>query len=202
MKKFAMGVVVGLMISLTTTAFGASGLIGAKIEKVMAVSLDGKPVGTAVVSGGVSYLPVRAVANALDLETKVGKEGISLTSGAQDLSKIAKQEQSELDANAAEFNKLNMAHYLLLRSEASQQKIVTNLQSTLIVRQQAKVDAAPTPEAKVREQRYLDMLTGNLGTEQQKLDAIKADLAVAAGSLDAFVSDHPEFKEFITKLNP
>ncbi|MCM3746517.1 hypothetical protein M3223_04030 [Paenibacillus pasadenensis] len=202
MKKFVAGIVVGLLISLTTTAFGAAGLIGAKIEKVMSVSLDGKSVGTAVVTGGVSYLPVRAVADALDLEAEVSKGGIILSSNAQDLASIAKQEQSELDANTAEFNRLNQAHYLLLRSEASQAKIVTNMQGTLVVRQQAKVDTAPTPEAKAREQRYLDILLVNLETEKQNLEATKADLAVAAAALDDFVIGHPEFKEFITKINP
>lgn len=201
MKKFVAGIFFGLLISLTTTVFGAADIIGAKIEKVLSVFLNGKPVGTAVVSDGVSYLPVRAVANALNLETKVSKEGILLSSSAQDLASIALQEQSELTANTAEFNRLNQAHYQLLRGAATQDKIVTNMQGTLVTRQQAKVDTAPTPEARAREQKYLDTLLANLESEKQKLVSTKADLVVAAENLEAFVSKHPEFREFITKIN-
>lgn len=78
---FVSGILVGIILSVSTTAFADTiGLIGKKVEGEFAVTLDGKQLTSkAGVIEGTSYLPVRAVSEALGLDVGFDPEkGISL----------------------------------------------------------------------------------------------------------------------------
>lgn len=61
--RFVAGIVVGIILSISTTAFADTiSLIGKKIDGEFAVTLEGKQLSSkAGVIEGTSYLPVRAV---------------------------------------------------------------------------------------------------------------------------------------------
>lgn len=81
MKKFVSGVIVGVLIMVTPQVYGAaSSMIGKKIDKELSVKMDGKQVGTAVVTNGKSYLPVRDLADEMGLKIEVSKQEITLSS--------------------------------------------------------------------------------------------------------------------------
>jgi hypothetical protein len=83
MKKFIFGLLVGVTITAAGTAYAdeISNVIGKTIQGQYPVKIEGKQLSTqAVVVDGTSYLPVRAVGEALDMDVKFNADlGIELT---------------------------------------------------------------------------------------------------------------------------
>lgn len=128
MKKFVSGVIVGVLIMVTPQVYGAAAsMIGKKIDKELAVKMDGKQVGTAVVTDGKSYLPVRDVANEMGLKIEVTKQEISLSTTKnqateketeieqlkeekEQVTKKLEQYKGHVDHVTANYNKMKKAH--------------------------------------------------------------------------------------------
>lgn len=85
MKKFAMGILVGIAISTTGSVFAddiVQSIIGKEIQGSFPIKVNGKqlPEAAAVVDG-TSYLPVRAMGEALNMEVSFNSDlGIELKS--------------------------------------------------------------------------------------------------------------------------
>lgn len=80
MKKFVMGLVlgIGLTIAVSAAAEGIQSLVGKQVDGQATVVLDGNELGTqAVIIEGTSYAPVRAIGEAVGRE--VGWEGGKVT---------------------------------------------------------------------------------------------------------------------------
>lgn len=118
MKKFVVGMIVGILIAFSASAHAETlKLVGKVVQQEMPVSLNGEVLDSkGAIIDGVTYVPVRAVAEALDL--KVGydsKTGVSLTSTApearilQDATQTRTKEQleSELAGVSRELIALN-----------------------------------------------------------------------------------------------
>lgn len=89
MKKFVIGVIVGIAITASATAYGeeiVDSIIGKKIDGSFPVKIEGKTLEKhAAVIEGTSYLPVRAIGDALNMEVKFDAEmGIELISKEDD----------------------------------------------------------------------------------------------------------------------
>lgn len=78
MKKFIMGLIVGLALSLAVTAYAEDikSLVGKQVDGQAAVVLDGEELSVqAVIIEGTSYAPIRAVGEAVgkEVDWKEGK---------------------------------------------------------------------------------------------------------------------------------
>ncbi|RXZ83367.1 hypothetical protein EBB07_06015 [Paenibacillaceae bacterium] len=112
MKKFISGIVVGAMIFTGISVSAAeikSKLIGKKVQATMIVTIDGKLVDKdAIVINGASYLPVRAITDAIEGKIISVKDGkIELVTN--DLAKIdenARKGAEEAEQLQAEANKV------------------------------------------------------------------------------------------------
>ncbi|WP_338841992.1 hypothetical protein [Paenibacillus glucanolyticus] len=98
MKKVFVGILIGLLLTVSTTALasGVNNLIGKKVDGVKNVTLNGETIGQAVIIQGKSYLPVREVANGYGSAIELEKSGeISLSSPVDNNSSSA---TSDVDA--------------------------------------------------------------------------------------------------------
>lgn len=82
MKRFVVGALFGLLLSLSVTAYAeeVKTLVGRTIEGTFPVKLNGNPLeNQAIVIDGTSYLPVREIAEKLNMSVKFDpQEGILL----------------------------------------------------------------------------------------------------------------------------
>ncbi|GAN11032.1 conserved hypothetical protein [Mucor ambiguus] len=76
------GILIGVTLSYSPQIYGAGvKLLGSKVTKTLEVKLDNKSIGEAAVINGTSYLPVRSMANALDVEvSSVDSKEVNLSS--------------------------------------------------------------------------------------------------------------------------
>lgn len=73
MKKFILGVIVGIVVATTSSVYAdeIKSVIGKSIDGELPVKISGKELTTqAIVVEGTSYLPVRAVGESLNMEVK------------------------------------------------------------------------------------------------------------------------------------
>jgi hypothetical protein len=80
MKKFGyiiIGLIMGLVLGLSSSAFGSE--IGSKVDSLVTVKLNGEKIGTGVVIGGTSYLPVRVTASSLGADVSYEKGEVLLS---------------------------------------------------------------------------------------------------------------------------
>ncbi|MFK4167249.1 hypothetical protein ACI2LM_13465 [Paenibacillus lautus] len=90
------GIIIGVGISFAPDIYATtSKLLGKEVDKVMEVELNNKNIGQAAVMEGTSYLPVRAVAEGLDLKIDVTKDKIKLTSPSAEENAIKAGEEQE-----------------------------------------------------------------------------------------------------------
>lgn len=83
MKKFILGLTVGILISMSASVYGAdivTSIIGKQIQGEFPVKINGKALEKqAAVIDGTSYLPVRAMGDALNMDVSFDAElGIEL----------------------------------------------------------------------------------------------------------------------------
>ncbi|MBB6672629.1 hypothetical protein [Cohnella nanjingensis] len=79
MKKVVIAFVAGAVVMFSAQA-GAATLIGSKVNGKKDVKLNGKTIGQAAIIDGTSYLPVRSMANSLNLGVDTNGGTINLTS--------------------------------------------------------------------------------------------------------------------------
>lgn len=103
------GIIIGVGISFSPQIYGAaSQLLGNEVDKVMEVELNSKAIGQAAVMDGTSYLPVRALADGLDLKIDVTKDKIKLTSPSAEENAIkAEEEQEQANQKHAKISEIN-----------------------------------------------------------------------------------------------
>lgn len=106
------GLVLGVGISFAPDInAAASKLLGGKVTKVITVKKNGQTIGEGGVINGTTYLPVRALVNAVDgIEVEsVNSSEVNLTTKESDgvRSSIAQQEQDAMNEKAAKISKLN-----------------------------------------------------------------------------------------------
>ncbi|WP_028547239.1 hypothetical protein [Paenibacillus taiwanensis] len=117
MKKFVMGLIVGALFMFSAQAFGTSSkLVGLEVGGTMDVNLQGKKIGEAAVIEGKSYLPVRDLANGLQMEVKVENKIIKLEPNdelkefnrqrTEELAQKAKEDQEKAEKEAANKNRI------------------------------------------------------------------------------------------------
>lgn len=83
MKKIIVSFLLGAALTVSSSAFASSNsLIGKQIQNIFSVVLDGKKLENgAIIIDGTSYLPVREIAEKLNLDVDFSsEEGIRLTS--------------------------------------------------------------------------------------------------------------------------
>ena len=98
MKKFLSGVFSGILLTAGVTSYAeVNSLVGKAIQGEYTVRFDGVPLDKkAIVVDGTSYLPVRTMANVLDLNVdfdpangiSVSKEGLSMVSQLKEFNEI------------------------------------------------------------------------------------------------------------------
>lgn len=98
MKKFVAGIIIGSVLSFTISAHAdeLASLVGKEIQGEFPVTLNGEQLSNqAAVVDGTSYLPVRAIGEALNLEVSFNAEaGIALTNKEEVVTPVVNEEQT------------------------------------------------------------------------------------------------------------
>ncbi|CAM3887325.1 hypothetical protein COLU111180_12655 [Cohnella lubricantis] len=101
MKKLSyilLGVLLGVAITASAGAYAASsGLIGSKVAGMKEVKLNGKSVGQAAIINNSSYLPVRAISEAMRLNIDLSGGVIGLNSSTPDFVQDPTIEEARLN---------------------------------------------------------------------------------------------------------
>lgn len=104
MKKFIAGAVFGAILASTVTAYGATTLIGKKIQGETDVIVNGTKLDTAIIVDGKSYAPLRSVGSVAGYEVgftsdkkitlDTPKETTSNETGGEDVSTTVPEDKS------------------------------------------------------------------------------------------------------------
>lgn len=91
------GILIGVTLSYSPQIYGAGAkLLGSKVTNTLEVKLDNKSIGQAAVINGTSYLPIRSMANALDVEVaSVDSKEVNLSSSEQPVSEPVTEPTTE-----------------------------------------------------------------------------------------------------------
>jgi hypothetical protein len=147
--------VAGAAVMFTTQIYGAGLLTGEKVDNQMNVKVNDKLIGSAAVIEGTSYVPVRAIANELNMDVTVSGSDINLTTAASTLTKIAQQEEADAKQKEQKAGALE-----------SKKKILQNdLDATTAAVQTLKTKTIP------------DLEKGTSSTDRTRLDIAKKNLA-------------------------
>lgn len=173
MKKFIAGIVVGVVIASVVPAYGAvSSLIGKKVAGESVVKLNGKEIGTAVIIDNKSYLPVRNVANAMDMQVAPKTGEINLTVSIPN------------DAIESELHTLRTNKGYYEKEIKNLQGIIKNLEEVAIPQAIARVEAKTIESEKQLEEQRVEEFKQTLADKKQqlsdtqtKLDEINARIA-------------------------
>ena len=96
MRKYLIGVIIGSILLFGAQTF-ADSLIGKKVDGVVKVTVDGSELETAaVVIEGVSYAPLRAVAESLQLEVEYSDGVVILSRQDKEDSNLQEQIKDEI----------------------------------------------------------------------------------------------------------
>ncbi|QSF42643.1 hypothetical protein [Paenibacillus tianjinensis] len=161
MKKFFVGVIVGVLIFASASAFADSvGIIGKKVTGIYTVVQGGKSIAEAGIINGSAYAPVRAVSQAAGVELTVeGKKII-----------MSENENTSVTPKSALLLNLNSQRDQIVREIAKREAGIQNIQS----------DVIPTHEQLAKELAN----NGTLGQQQlqlveslkQQIEQMKAEL--------------------------
>lgn len=102
MKKFIIGLFVGALLMFSSQVYStSSNLVGTKVAGTMDVNLNKKSMGQAVIIEGKSYLPVRSVAEGMNLKVDVQDKTINLNGlSAEEYAQLAKEDDERAKAEA------------------------------------------------------------------------------------------------------
>ncbi|MEK5024779.1 hypothetical protein [Paenibacillus sp. FSL M7-1046] len=98
MKKYFVGFIAGIVLTLSSTVFAddISELIGKKVEGTAKVNLNGSVIGSAVIINGSTYAPIRVIGQATGLDVGYEKGVVRLNS--PDISETPKKTADVLNA--------------------------------------------------------------------------------------------------------
>lgn len=135
MRKYIIGALIGIALTLTTSVFAddIKSLVGKAIQGEFVVKYEGVTINKkAIVIDGSSYLPVKAIADSLDLEATFNKDtGIELKKkvGVEMTSAINSPDAALLDSEIADKKKILESNIKLLPIE--QEILVTMKQKQI-----------------------------------------------------------------------
>lgn len=100
MKKFVIGLVTGVLLATAGTAFGATALIGKKVDSEVQIVLDGKNISNGIVIEGTSYAPVRSLTEAVGLDISYNKGVVSLESETSEYTSAQPEPKPVVDTSS------------------------------------------------------------------------------------------------------
>lgn len=186
------GFILGVGVLYAPTIYAAtSNLLGTKVDKVMTVKLDNKKIGDAVVIKGVSYLPVRATANAFNAEVAVNSTEINLTSEDDidpGFSVTPEEEKVDIVALSAEIRvlKKNIQNAKdVLSNKASGERSIASKEETIQMLYRMRDTNTPgySEEKVTNIQAQINKTKKNLSDAETNLPIWEAELAVLEAEL-------------------
>src|SRR5690606_2664306 len=79
MRKYLIGFIAGVLVATAGVAAADTvSLVGKKIQSEAEVTLDGEEIGTAIITDGTSFAPIRIVAEATGLKVGYEKGNVKL----------------------------------------------------------------------------------------------------------------------------
>jgi hypothetical protein len=147
MRRFMLGLIVGLCIALPTCVI-ADSLVGSKIETVVKIKLDGEylPV-DAIGLKGTTYAPVRAFAEELGKEVEWVDGEVIITSKAMEEWTL---EKVEAEIERIEFN--IKAHEILIETKKSKSRL-TDEEKNAMIEAQKVIDESLTRLEELKQKR-------------------------------------------------
>ena len=176
MKKFFMGLIVGALLMFSSQIYAAtSKLVGNEVDNVMDVTLQDKSIGQAAVIDSTSYLPVRSLADGLNLKVELSDGKIKLSNpSSEENSKKAAEQQATMDKLTVLDSKKGTIESQIestKRSIASYQKTIANNEKT-------------KAEAESKYNTYSADTTMNESQKKSALNTFKLQIDVANSNID------------------
>lgn len=172
MKKFFIGVLVGAALMFSTQIFASTKLLGNQVDNTMNVKLEDKDIGQAAVIDGTSYLPVRALAEELNLIVDVSPGEIKLSNpSAEENAKKAAEEQAVMDQLTDLGNKKSK-----ISSEIESVKSTIASDQEIVAKNQAKLDST-YKEIRDVAQSNIAKLNQRITENQAKMSQYETELA-------------------------
>lgn len=187
------GFILGVGVLYAPTIYAAtSSLLGTKVDKVMTVKLDNNKIGDAVVIKGVSYLPVRATANAFNAEVAVNSSEINLTSEDIDtgMNVVPEVEKVDIVALSAEIRvlKKNIQNAKdVLSNKASGERSIVSLEENIQMLYRLRDNNLPgySEDRITNIQAQIDKTKKNLSDAETNLPIWEVELVVLEAQLAA-----------------
>ena len=190
-----MGLIIGAVLMMSGQLYAAAPLIGKKVANTVSVKLNGKSIGSGIIVDSTTYLPVRTVATALNLQTTY-QSGVVTVTGEENAKQAAEQ-QAQTDALTADFNKINSKYFDLLTKVDQLQALVKGYEEKIVPEWEKKVADMPSNPINAV---MLNQYKAEMKSKKDDLKSKTAELQTAKAAVDAFVFDHPEYEKFIAKL--
>lgn len=176
LKKFISGVIVGVLLFASASAFADSvGIFGKKVTGIYTIMQDGKKVAEAGIINGSAYAPVRAVSDAVGASLTVEGRTIVIESGSTAASS---------DEVAIQINGLKFKRTLLLKDVQAAESGVKMYETTYIPNAQKNYDGAFDELSKSAAEKALEARKAEY--EQRKAEL--ADLQQQLIELDAQIT--------------
>lgn len=188
MRKYVIGFIAGVLVATAGVAAADTvSLIGKKIQSEAVVTLDGETIGTAIITDGTSFVPIRVVGEATGLKVGYEKGNVKLETDKEAMKRL-KVLKLRLDGLEIELQSAKR------RVETKEQSIVSSLEGR--AKWQGVLDGlAPDASTEMR-QRYVDLIAGNIAGHAI-LQSELADLQAKVKEIEAEIE---EVKAEIEKL--
>ena len=138
MKKVIIASLVFLMIGAAAVYAESTSLIGRKVQSEAVVTLDGERLGSVIIIDGVSYAPVRVIAEASGLNAGYKKGEVMLTTNTVNTASTA--ENKDVDSLTKEKRQLTLRADFLTDAIASTEYSLAKHRATLDTVDQPDVD--------------------------------------------------------------
>ncbi|MDF9845168.1 MULTISPECIES: hypothetical protein [unclassified Paenibacillus] len=176
MKKFISGVIVGVLLFASASAFADSvGIFGKKVTGIYTIMQDGKKVAEAGIINGSAYAPVRAVSDAVGASLTVEGRTIIIESGSA---------AASADETTIQLNALNLKRTLLLKDVQAAEGGVKMYETTYIPNAERNYQGAVSESEKSALAKTLEARKAEY--EQRKAEL--ADLQKQLTELDAEIA--------------
>lgn len=178
MRKYIIGMVVGVALATAGSVYGAeiTTLIGKQIEGEIPVKVDGVTIEKkAIFVDGTSYLPVRAIGDALNMEVKYDADlGVELTPKEMKVVEQAVEPTESKTMSADDEENIKSSEYQIILAENrinESQGLIVNIDAE-ILSEQVKLDAATKSDDRITYDGNIKILKANkaLLNESIKMD--------------------------------
>jgi hypothetical protein len=177
LKKFISGVIVGVLLFASASAFADSvGIFGKKVTGIYTIMQDGKKVAEAGIINGSAYAPVRAVSDAVGASLTVEGRTIVIEPGST--------AAASSDEVAIQINGLKFKRTLLLKDVQAAESGVKMYETTYIPNAQKNYDGAFDELSKSAAEKALEARKAEY--EQRKAELV--DLQQQLVELDAQIA--------------